>query len=179
MTSSISWKRRAATPLILVFPARRSRTVGKGSLRVVQWADSAGKTEPLLSRPGSYLYPRVSPDGQQLSIVATEGGTQDIWVHDVRGGRSSRLTIGIGAVFMPAWTPDSRYIVYQGPGGMFWTRSDGASQPQPLTQSTNIQYPYSFTPDGRRFGYSDVSPDTGFDIWTVPIDNSEGGLKAG
>src|SRR5262249_86774 len=58
--------------------------VGSGN-RVVQWLDIAGKTESLLAKPDVYVYPRLSPDGQRLAIVGTEGGSQDLWVYDVRG----------------------------------------------------------------------------------------------
>src|SRR5262249_49090407 len=51
-----------------------------GAARVIQFMDSAGKTEPILMKPDSYTYPRLSPDGQRFSVVATEGGTQDVWV---------------------------------------------------------------------------------------------------
>ncbi len=147
--------------------------------RVVRFMNAAGATETILERRDNYTYPRLSPDGQKLSIVATEGGSPDLWVYDVKGGRSTRLTTNVGATFAPTWTPDGRYVVFQGPGGMFWTRSDGGSQPQQLTQSKNIQYPYSFTPDGKRLAYSEVSPTTSFDNWTVPLEVTSAGLKAG
>src|SRR5262245_34746767 len=123
--------------------------IGSGN-RVVQWLDAAGKTESVLPKPDVYTYPRLSPDGQRLAIVATEGGGQDIWVHDSRGGRSSRLTVGVGTAFTPTWTSDGQYILYQGVGGIFWTRSHGGSQPQQLTHTTNIQYPWSVTSNGKR-----------------------------
>jgi serine/threonine-protein kinase len=147
--------------------------------RVVRFMNSAGATETILDRRDTYSYPRLSPDGQKLLIVATEGGATDLWVYDVKGGRSTRLTIGVGTTFIPLWTPDGRYIVYQGVGGMYWTRSDGGSQPQQLTQSKNIQYPYSFTPDGTRLAFMEVAPTTSYDIWTVPLETSIAGLKAG
>jgi serine/threonine-protein kinase len=154
--------------------------VGSGN-RVVQWLDAAGKTESLLSKPDAYIFPRLSPDGQRLAIVATQGGSQDLWVYDVRGGRFSRLTVGVGTAFGPTWTPDGQYILYQGVGGMFWTRSDGGSQPQQLTQSTDLQYPSSVAPDGKRFrlAFVDLSPETGYDLWTVSIENDGARLKAG
>src|SRR5262249_37644249 len=80
-------------------------SVGKGN-RVVQWLDAAGKIESRLAKPDAYTYPRLSPDGQRVAIVATEGGSQDIWVYDVLGGRSSRLTVGVGNSLTPTWTPD-------------------------------------------------------------------------
>jgi serine/threonine-protein kinase len=147
--------------------------------RVVQWLDASGKTESLLAKPDAYTYPRLSPDGQRLAIVATDGGSQDVWVYDVHGGRSSRLTVGVGTSLTPIWTHDGQHILYQGVGGMFWTRSDGGSQPQQLTQSKDIQFPWSFTPDGKRLAFIDVSPETGYDLWTVSIENDSGRLKAG
>ena len=33
------------------------------------------------------------------------------------------------------------------------TRSDGSGKPQPLTQSKNTQFPWSFTPDGKRLAF--------------------------
>jgi serine/threonine-protein kinase len=62
---------------------------------------------------------------------------------------------------------------------MYWTRADGASQPQQLVPSKDILYPYSFTPDGKRLAYADVAPETSYDLWTVPVEIGPMGLKAG
>jgi serine/threonine-protein kinase len=41
------------------------RRGGAGSgLVTVQWLDGAGKTQP--AKPGAYLFPRLSPDGNRL-----------------------------------------------------------------------------------------------------------------
>ena len=55
----------------------RSGTAGSGLL-TLQWLDGAGKTQPLLARPGFYGRPRLSPDGQRLVIDASDGSNQDI-----------------------------------------------------------------------------------------------------
>jgi serine/threonine-protein kinase len=58
------------------------------------------------------------------------------------------------------------------------TRSDGSGKSQPLTQSKNIQYPWSFTPDGNRLAFMESS--TGrYHLWTVPIESDGAGLRAG
>jgi serine/threonine-protein kinase len=62
---------------------------------------------------------------------------------------------------------------------MFWTRADGAAKPQPLTRSTNQQYPSSVTADGKRLAFYELNPKTGFDIWTVPLEVTGGLLQAG
>jgi Tol biopolymer transport system component/tRNA A-37 threonylcarbamoyl transferase component Bud32 len=143
-----------------------------GGLFTVQWLNSAGKAQPLLaSKADSYLYPRLSPDGQRLAV-----SVGDIWIYEWQRDTMTRLTFS-GAV-SPVWSPDGRYIVFRGPGGMFWTRSDGAGKPQPLTQSKTAQTPYSFTPDGKRLAFHEVVG-AGFRLWTVPLESDGAGFRAG
>ena len=150
------------------------RSSGAGSgLVTVQWLDSAGKTQPLLAKPGNYLYPTLSPDGNRLAL--TSAG--DIWVYEWRRDTMTRLTFGGGTI--PVWSPDGRYIAFQAAGGMFWTRSDGGGKPQPLTQSKNPQAPWSFTADGKRLTFDESNPGSEHDLWTVPLESNAVGLRAG
>ena len=142
-----------------------------GGLFTVQWLDGAGRTQPLLAKADAYLYPRLSPDGQRLAVAAA-----DIWIYEWQRDTMTRLTFNEGV--SPVWSPDGRYIVFRGPGGMFWTRSDGAGKPQPLTQSKTAQTPYSFTPDGKRLAFHEVVG-AGFRLWTVPLESDGAGLRAG
>jgi serine/threonine protein kinase/WD40 repeat protein len=146
-----------------------------GGLYTVQWLDAAGKTQPLLAKPdAAYLRPSLSPDGNRLAI-----STSDIWVYEWQRDTMTRLTFGPTASIYPIWSPDGRYILYQAPGGIWWTRSDGSGKPQPLTQSKNAQYPWSFTPDGKRLAFLELSSETGFDLWTMSLEGDGAGLRAG
>src|SRR5262249_2367027 len=64
-------------------------------------------------------------------------------------------------------------------GGMWWTRGDGSGKRQPLINSVNAQWPWSFTRDGRRLAFQELNPGTGWDIWTVSIDTTGGVMRAG
>jgi Tol biopolymer transport system component len=151
-----------------------------GGFVTVQWLDAAGKTQPLLAKPGFYQRLRLSPDGQRLVLEVTEGSGSDIWVYEWQRDTMTRLTFGGGGSTAPVWSPDGRYVVLSGsPGGMFWTRSDGANKPQPLTQSKNLQVPGSFTATGNRVAFFEGLPATGFDIWTAPVESDGAGLRAG
>ena len=55
---------------------------------------------------------------------------------------------------------------------------DGGGKSHPLTQSKDIQYPTSFSPDGRRLAFHQDGPQ-GFDLWTISIERDGDGLKAG
>ena len=150
-----------------------------GGLSTVQWLDASGKTQPLLAKPGGYGSPSMSPDGQRLALEVADGSGTAIWVYDWKRDTMTRLTFGSTTSIYPIWSPDGRYILYQGPGGIWWTRSDGAGKPQQLTQSKNIQFPWSLTPDGKRLAFMEVNPETGYDLWTVPLERDGAGLRAG
>jgi len=151
----------------------QSGGTGQG-LFTVQWLDAAGKTQPLLAKPDSYQHPSLSPDGSKLAL-----NTSDIWVYELRRDTMTRLTFGPQVSRYPIWSRDGRYVLYTAPGGMFWTRSDGSGKPQQLTQSKNQQIPWSFTSDGKRLAFMELSPETQYDILTLALESDSGGLRIG
>jgi eukaryotic-like serine/threonine-protein kinase len=135
--------------------------------------DSSGKTEPLILTPGLYYTPRFSPDGKRLAVSITAGKGTDLHVFDPQREAMSHLTFNGQDNLNPVWTPDGKHIVFRtsaNGGAIMWIRSDGAGDAQTLYQSKNVIWPSSFTPDGRRLAFSDVSPETNMDLWTLPLD---------
>lgn len=143
-----------------------------------RWLDAAGNRKPLRTKPGVYSAPSLSPDGQQVVLLFAEEGRPDVWVYNPKRDSMTRLTFGGALVDSPIWSPDGQYVVFARYGdGIYWTRSDGAGQPQPLIESTNYLVPTSFTPDGKQIAYFDATRNG--QIWTVPLEEQGGGLKAG
>ena len=135
--------------------------------------------QPLLAKPGAYGRPSMSPDGQRLALEVSEESGTDIWVYDWQRDTMTRLTF-TGKSSRPLWNPDGRYIAFQAAGeGMSVIRSDGAGKPQPLTQSKIFQEAYSFTPDGKRLAFMEQASGSSFDLWTVPLESDNAGLRAG
>jgi serine/threonine-protein kinase len=153
---------------------RRGRTEG---LTTVHWMDSTGRMEPLETEPAVYQIPHISPDGSKLIWMVSQGPSADLWIYDWQRGSKTRLTDGKGVYAYPVWSPDGRYVVFSSSRGMFWTRADGAGKPQPLTASKALQFPMSFTPDGRRLVFSELNPGGGL-IQTMLLDGSSGQLRA-
>ncbi|MCP5116722.1 MAG: hypothetical protein GY953_38330, partial [bacterium] len=58
---------------------------------------------------------------------------------------------------------------HNGAPNLYWTRADGSSQPQRLTTSENRHDPSSFSPNGERLAFVERHPETGLDIWTLPL----------
>jgi serine/threonine-protein kinase len=140
----------------------------------IAWLDSSGKTVPLLATPGAYYYPRLSPEGRRVAFAVSARG-QDLFVYDSERRVTTRLTFD-GRSTIPTWSPDGNHIVFRSAAGGFrlwWVRSDGAGEPQLLLESQNNVVASSFSPDGRRLAYLEVDPETGYDLWTLPLDISD------
>jgi Tol biopolymer transport system component len=149
------------------------------SMMTLQWVDPTGKREPLGASPGAYSYPSLSPDGKRVALEVTEGGSADVWVYNPQRDAMTRLTFGGGARSYPVWSPDGQYVlVGSGGKGILQAHADGSSQPRALTESRALQYPRSFTPDGKRLAYDDYGTGRS-QIWTVPLEDQGGQLKAG
>src|SRR5439155_13952172 len=103
-------------------------------LPTFQWLESSGKTQPLLVKPGFYQQGRLSPDGQRLALTVTEGSKTDLHVYDSQRDTLTRVTFNGKGGGYPLWTPDARFIVFSDSEAIYWTRADGGSPPQLLTQ---------------------------------------------
>jgi serine/threonine-protein kinase len=121
-----------------------------------------------------YFTPRFSPDGKKLALSITAGKGTDLNVWDPQREAMSHLTFNGQDNFNPVWTPDGKHIVFRSTGNgvttILWIRSDGAGDAQPLYQSKNLLWASSFSPDGRRLAFSEQFPETGVDLFTLPLD---------
>ncbi|MBI4902641.1 MAG: protein kinase [Acidobacteria bacterium] len=147
----------------------------------IYWVDSSGKTQPLHGPPGAYTTPRFSPDGKRLAYSMYNGGGSDIWVKDLDGDSPSRVSFLPGVNFYPVWAPDGKSIVFQSTNpaapGLYAIRSDGSGETQRLTEGKPLEYPYSFSPDGKRLAFHRTGNSGSDDIFTLPVigDTSPGG----
>jgi len=158
----------------------RRSSGASATMATLQWVDPTGKKEPLLAKPGDYRSLSLSPDGKRVALTITEGGSSDVWVYDPQRDAITRLTLGGGANVLPIWSPDGQYIVFgRLTGGIFQARADGAGQPQTLTENKLTQAPFGFTPDGKRLAYIEVAPNAQVQLWTIPLQEQGGQLKAG
>ena len=155
----------------------RQRSGSASSSATVQWLDPTGKQVPLLAKPGVTSDAPRGPRWQGIAIAIKDGAHQDIWVYEPQRDAMTRLTLGGQRFTNPVWSRDGRYVVFGSfSPGVFWSRADGAGQPQVLMLSKTSQFPTSFTSDGKRLAYAQID---GFpQIWTVPIQDDGDGLKA-
>ncbi len=141
------------------------------------WLDATGKITPLLSKPGTYFTPRVSPDGNLLAFAAASRKGSDIYVYDWRSDAMTRLTFNEQANSTPVWAPDGKHIAYRAATStgatIKWVRADGAGETVQLLENAAMLDVYAFTPDGKRLAYTELNSETGGDAWTLPIDTGD------
>ncbi len=146
---------------------------GKGEPpRAIFWLDRTGKTAPLHSAPGYYGGMHFSPDGKRLVFGSGDTlGHGDLWVQDLERNAMTRLTprseSGLGN---PIWSVDGKYILFQN-YGLYWTRSDGAGEPQRVAEDEGWR-PSSFSPDGKRIVFWRENPWPITEVLTAPVEGT-------
>jgi serine/threonine-protein kinase len=133
--------------------------------------DADGAERPLLgSTSGSFMNPRLSPDGQRVAIQAASPRGNDVLVYDLASHTPTHLT-ATGSAQLPSWTPDGQRVVYwsQEDGGAFWwIRADGSSPAEKILPVANGLYG-NVTGDGRTFVFERTLNGT-WSIWAASLD---------
>jgi Tol biopolymer transport system component len=105
------------------------------------FVDHRGKATLAVEGTGTYLVPRLSPDGTRVAYAAIDdpSGQRDVWIEDLKRGTRTRLTLAKGASFDPIWTPDGQGVTYasardQGAFALFTSPVDGDREPTRLSR---------------------------------------------
>ena len=134
--------------------------------------DERGAVQPLLGGSGgTYMNPRLSPDGRRLAIQATTPQGSDVWVYDLESRTPTRLTLS-GNAYGPAWTPDGRRVVFlssrSGRDAFWWQPADGSAPAEKLVEGDGL-FAGTVAPDGRTLLFQ-RQVDHRWGIWFARLD---------
>jgi serine/threonine-protein kinase len=139
--------------------------------RSVVWVDrTTGAVHPLPLPARAYLSPRLSRDGDRVAFWTQ--GDRRIWMHDLARGTLTPVTSEARNA-RAIWTPDGTRITYGSATGgnenIFWKAADGSGQAERLTTSDYLHIAASWSPSGQELLFIDSPPETGYDIWVLPL----------
>ena len=140
------------------------------------WVDRTGKKVGTVGPVGAYSGRDLSPDGQRLAVTRYDPklGTSDIWLFDLVRGTETRFTVDPANDNAPRWSPDGSRIVFsstrKGMPGLYLKDANGAGQEELLFESANPKVSLQWTPDGRFILYREQDPQTGLDLWMLPLE---------
>lgn len=111
-------------------------------------ADTAtGRRETIVSLRGTNTGARFSPNGQQIAMTLSGGGSPEIYVANAQGKQIAARTRSDAAKSSPCWSPDGSQIVFaMEPGPQLYVMPAGGGAPRRLS----IGHSYAAEPDWSR-----------------------------
>jgi serine/threonine protein kinase/Tol biopolymer transport system component len=148
----------------------------KNQQRQLIWVDRSGTVRGTVGEPNSdFSEPRVSPNGLRVAVHRTVQGNTDVWLLD--GIRVSRFTTDGANDRRPVWSPDGTRIVFRssrtGASDLYVKRTNGVAVEERLVASDRLLTAMSWSADGKFVLYRRNDPQTGNDLWVVPIDGAQ------
>ncbi|MGP1309392.1 MAG: S41 family peptidase, partial [Phycisphaerales bacterium] len=150
-------------------------------------AREGGRATPLASPRGQEMFPKFSPDGEEIAFVGNYEGDSDLYVIGRDGGLAGRVTHHPGTEVLNDWTADGELLFYMsGLGGLtrqtqlFTINPDGGEYDQ-------LPVPYgaqgAISADGKWLAYTPHTRDTrtwkryrggmATDIWLFNLETNE------
>ena len=120
-----------------------------------------------------------APDGDRLALTLYHGLTvqQDIFLFDLVRGDYDPLTTDPHNDFHPHFSPDGQQIAFtsrRGGGADLYVVPSDKSRPAELLYANEYaKWTDSWLPDGTLLAFHQEHPETGWDVWTYAIGESE------
>lgn len=138
----------SSSGILAYVPLERRKVEG----RSLVWVDRKGREEPLPAEHRPYVGLALSPDGRSVALEVNDPENRDVWIYDMVGNRSTRLTFDPERDSNPVWAPDgSRIFMSSGRGdarNLFWKAADGSGEAVRLTDNRLDQTPTDVSHDG-------------------------------
>jgi len=139
------------------------------------WFDRAGRRIGNPGPKGVFNSMSLSPDAASVVYDEAEprNRTLDLWRLDFARGIPSKLTFHPSHDMFPLWSPDGTRIVFSSlrerPPQLYELNANSAGTEQLLLKTNLPKTASGWSSDGRLLFYDSIDPQTGGDIWALPL----------
>lgn len=139
------------------------------------WVDRAGRRIGEPGPTGIFNSLSLSPDATSVVYDQAEprNRTLDLWQLNFARGVPSRLTFHPSHDMFPLWSPDGTRIVFSSlrepPPQLYELNPNGAGTEKLLLKTNFPKAASGWSRDGRLLVYDTMHPQTGGDIWALPL----------
>jgi serine/threonine protein kinase len=151
------------------------RTGGAAVVRQLSWLDRSGKSVGAIGAPDNadLNEAELSPDGKRVAVSRVVNGNTDVWLIDAVRGVPTRFTYDAASDGITLWSPDGNRVVFQsnrkGAFNLYSKQSSVTGADELLLESAQPKAPADWSPDGRFLLFRSMDPQTGFDLWVLPV----------
>ena len=148
---------------------------GGATTRQLTWLDRSGESLGVIGTPDVTGLSQVelSPDGKRVAVSRVVNGNVDVWLIYAERGVPTRFTYDAANDGISLWSPDGNHVVFQsnrkGVFNLYWKLSSGTGMDDLLLESDQNKAPADWSPDGRFLLFRSIDPQTGFDLWVLPV----------
>jgi serine/threonine protein kinase len=132
------------------------------------WMDRSGALTPILEVAGSVATPRLSPDEERVVFHDEQGSLK---VLDL--GRGNVDTVVARTSETGIWHPSGDWLAVGSNRERSWdiyrVVPTERREPEPVLVREFDQGPSSWSPDGSLLTLTEQHPETGFDLWVLPL----------
>ena len=138
------------------------------------WVDFEGTESVIAEGPGTWVHPRISPDGARISLdIHSGGGMRDVYIYELERRQFQQLT-HTGVTWESEWRPDGEYLavlsgIQAGLWSLYQIRTDFSGSLESLV-TTNHAVPGSWVDDGRALLYTEWNQGG---VYRLQVDDSE------
>ena len=132
------------------------------------WFDRKGNQVGAVGKPDVFANLSIAPNGKSVAVDRTDTGNQntDVWIYELQGDGTKRVTFDPAIDAMPVWSPDASRLAFtssrQNVFDLYLKNADGAQAEKPVEHGDVDQYPNDWSRDGKYLLYV-----RGKDLWFV------------
>ena len=138
------------------------------------WVDRNGRETGTVAGDDGWRDIALSPDGLHIAVQRIVEEANDLWTIDLGRSVPSRFTFSPDVDDDPVWSPDATKVAFSsvrnGVPGIYQKPTGRVADDELVFTNHLPLHPSDWSPDGRVLLFAQANPESGSDIWVLPLE---------